>query len=167
MTVNHQAVGSNPAIPALSRQPINNSNMTTSKNITVAETQLKARRTSLGKKSKEDLINIVLRKDKTERESLDKIMVLKEALVEANTKLADSQRSYKKLEENYKVNADRVQVEIEKNDKLLEKLKAEEKDCVGLINGNLLLIRQREVLRKCLFVTTAALVAMIIAVIVL
>lgn len=33
----------------------------------VGETQLKARRTSLGKKTNEELINIILRKDKTER----------------------------------------------------------------------------------------------------
>jgi len=47
--------------------------------ITVAETQLKARRTSLGKKTNEELINIILRKDKTERNNSAKIQILTDA----------------------------------------------------------------------------------------
>ena len=50
----------------------------------VAETQLKRRRTSLGNKSKEDLINIILRKDKVERNSSDKIRYLNDKIKSLN-----------------------------------------------------------------------------------
>jgi len=49
--------------------------MSTKKNA-ASEAQLKARRTSLGKKSNEELINIILRKDKTERMNNTKIKTL-------------------------------------------------------------------------------------------
>lgn len=53
-------------------------------NQTVNEAQLKARRTSLGKKSNEELISIILRKDKTERSQSAKINSLMNLLNEAN-----------------------------------------------------------------------------------
>ena len=48
------------------------------------EAQLKARRTSLGKKSKDELINIILRKDSTERKNNIKIQNLTALLKEAD-----------------------------------------------------------------------------------
>ena len=52
---------------------------------TVNEVQLKARRTSLGKKSTEELISIILRKDKSERSMNTKIQELQVLLKEADS----------------------------------------------------------------------------------
>ena len=54
-------------------------------NQTVSEVQLKGRRTSLGKKSVEELITIILRKDKTERNMNSKIQQLTALLDEADS----------------------------------------------------------------------------------
>lgn len=54
-------------------------------NRTASEAQLKARRTSLGKKSKEELISIILRKDKSERSMNTKIQELQALLKEADS----------------------------------------------------------------------------------
>lgn len=52
---------------------------------TANDAQLKARRTSLGKKSKDELINIILRKDSTERKNNAKIQELTALLKEADS----------------------------------------------------------------------------------
>ena len=54
-------------------------------NQTASEAQLKARRTSLSKKSKEELISIILRKDKSERSMNTKIQELQALLKEADS----------------------------------------------------------------------------------
>ena len=54
-------------------------------NQTANEAQLKARRTSLGKKSNDELITIILRKDKSERSMNSKIQELQALLKEANS----------------------------------------------------------------------------------
>lgn len=54
-------------------------------NQTASEAQLKARRTSLGKKSKDELITIILRKDKSERSMNSKIQNLQALLKEADS----------------------------------------------------------------------------------
>ena len=54
-------------------------------NSTANDAQLKARRTSLGKKSKDELINIILRKDSTERKNNVKIQELTALLKEADS----------------------------------------------------------------------------------
>lgn len=53
-------------------------------NQTVSEVQLKARRTSLGKKTNDELITIILRKDKSERSMNSKIQELTALLKEAD-----------------------------------------------------------------------------------
>lgn len=53
-------------------------------NQTVNDAQLKARRTNLGKKNVDELIAIILRKDKTERTLNNKIQELQVLLKEAN-----------------------------------------------------------------------------------
>lgn len=53
-------------------------------NQTANEAQLKARRTSLGKKSNDELITIILRKDKSERSMNSKIQELTALLKEAD-----------------------------------------------------------------------------------
>ena len=59
-------------------------------NRTASEAQLKARRTSLGKKSKEELISIILRKDKSERSMNTKIQELQALLKEADSLNAEN-----------------------------------------------------------------------------
>ena len=53
-------------------------------NQTANEAQLKARRTSLGKKTNDELITIILRKDKSERSMNSKIQELQSLLKEAD-----------------------------------------------------------------------------------
>ena len=53
-------------------------------NQTASEAQLKARRTSLGKKTTDELITIILRKDKSERSMNSKIQELTALLKEAD-----------------------------------------------------------------------------------
>lgn len=53
-------------------------------NQTANEAQLKARRTSLGKKTNDELITIILRKDKSERSMNSKIQELQGLLKEAD-----------------------------------------------------------------------------------
>ncbi len=53
-------------------------------NQTASEAQLKARRTSLGKKTTDELITIILRKDKSERSMNSKIQEITTLLKEAN-----------------------------------------------------------------------------------
>ena len=54
---------------------------------TVNETQLKTRKTKLGKKSSEDLINIILRKDDVERKLNKQIVNLKTEVNDLNSKV--------------------------------------------------------------------------------
>lgn len=54
-------------------------------NQTASEAQLKARRTNLAKKSNDELITIILRKDKSERSMNSKIQELQALLKEANS----------------------------------------------------------------------------------
>ena len=91
---------------------------------TVNEVQLKARRTSLEKKSKDELINIILRKDKSERKMNAKIQELT-VLLNEEVSLSDKQASeisnidkYKKdTEEIIKVKQEQIDALIsDKND---------------------------------------------------
>lgn len=81
------------------------------KNQTVNEAQLKARRTSLGKKSKEELITIILRKDNTERSLNTKVQELIKQNNELNTQNADLSsysEKIKQLEDGIKVKQELV-----------------------------------------------------------
>ena len=60
----------------------------------VNEAQLKARRTSLGKKTNEELITIILRKDKTERTLNKKINDVLNEISVLNKKYASDTDSY-------------------------------------------------------------------------
>lgn len=58
---------------------------------TVNETQLKTRKTKLSKKSSEDLINIILRKDDVERKLNKQIVNLKTEVNDLNSKIKSLQ----------------------------------------------------------------------------
>lgn len=73
---------------------------------TVNETQLKTRKTKLGKKSSEDLINIILRKDDVERKLNKQIVNLKTEVNDLNSKakalqldVEDANILYKRIKE--------------------------------------------------------------------
>lgn len=66
----------------------------TKKISTAIEARLKARKTSLGKKSQEELINLILRKDKTERKLNSKINKLNAIITDKSILLNDIQDEY-------------------------------------------------------------------------
>lgn len=63
------------------------------------EPHVKARRTSLNKKTNEELINIILRKDKTERSNINKIELLSKCCDDLKKRTSDE--AYNILEKNY------------------------------------------------------------------
>ena len=108
---------------------------------TVNEVQLKARRTSLEKKSKDELINIILRKDKSERKMNVKIQELTGLLNEENS-IVKSQASeisgfdkYKEnTEEIIKVKQEQIDALISDKNELSEKVVEWSKKYVNVKN---------------------------------
>ena len=93
-------------------------------NQTANEAQLKARRTSLGKKSNEELITIILRKDKSERSMNSKIQELQALLKEAETlnKEKDTLLGFDKdmegMEDILKIKQEQIDNLLDKNNRL-------------------------------------------------
>ena len=84
-------------------------------NQTASEAQLKARRTSLGKKSNDELISIILRKDKSERSMNSKIQELQALLKEADelneekaTRILGFDKDMKGMEEILKIKQEQI-----------------------------------------------------------
>ncbi len=84
-------------------------------NQTANEAQLKARRTSLGKKSNDELITIILRKDKSERSMNSKIQNLQALLKEADslneekaTRILNFEKDMNSMEELVKVKQEQI-----------------------------------------------------------
>ena len=84
-------------------------------NQTASEAQLKARRTSLGKKSNDELITIILRKDKSERSMNSKIQNLQALLKEADelneekaTRILNFDKDMNSMEELVKVKQEQI-----------------------------------------------------------
>ena len=84
-------------------------------NQTASEAQLKARRTSLGKKSNDELITIILRKDKSERSMNNKIQELQALLKEADelneekaTHILGFDKDMKSMEEILKIKQEQI-----------------------------------------------------------
>lgn len=97
---------------------------------TVNEVQLKARRTSLGKKSVDELITIILRKDKSERKMNSKIQELTSLLNEANSDneaktmfVDDCQKHIKELEDIIKVKQELIDKFISEKNKFEDEAK--------------------------------------------
>ena len=83
------------------------------------EAQLKARRTSLGKKSVDELITIILRKDKSERSMNSKIQELTESLKKSdylNDKKSGEIANFDKTRAGLQ---DKIDSLIERNDSLV------------------------------------------------
>ena len=101
---------------------------------TVSEVQLKARRTSLGKKSIDELITIILRKDKSERSMNAKIQELTALLKEADSLNEDKANCIIALQKDNNGMQDKINTLIERNDNLLIDKNNVDKEVVRLKN---------------------------------
>lgn len=99
---------------------------------TVSEVQLKARRTSLGKKSIDELITIILRKDKSERSMNAKIQELTALLNEADSLNEDKANCIIALQKDNNGMQDKINTLIERNDNLLIDKNNADKEVVRL-----------------------------------
>ena len=88
-------------------------------NQTVSEAQLKGRRTSLEKKSNDELITIILRKDKSERSLNSKIQELTALLKEADELNEEKATRILGFEKDMEGMQELVKVKQEQIDKLL------------------------------------------------
>jgi hypothetical protein len=88
-------------------------------NQTVNEAQLKGRRTSLGKKTNDELITIILRKDKSERTMNSKIQELTTLLKEADELNEDKATRILGFEKDMEGMKELVNVKQEQIDALL------------------------------------------------
>ena len=98
-------------------------------NQTANEAQLKARRTSLGKKSNDELIAIILRKDKSERSLNSKIQELTTLLKEAKssneekaTRILGFEKDINGMEEILKVKQEQIDSLISEKNTLTEQV---------------------------------------------
>ncbi len=105
------------------------------------DAQLKARRTSLGKKSKDELINIILRKDSTERKNNAKIQELTALLKEADslneekaTRILGFEKDMKGMEEIVKTKQEQIDALISEKNNLADQVEGWSKKYVNVKN---------------------------------
>lgn len=110
-------------------------------NQTANEAQLKARRTSLGKKSNDELITIILRKDKSERSMNSKIQELQSLLNEANsindvkaTRILNFDKDMKGMKEIIKTKQEQIDNLISEKNKLTNEVAEWSKKYVNIKN---------------------------------
>ena len=103
----------------------------TKSNKSVNDAQLKGRRTSLGKKTNEELINIILRKDSTERKQSEKIKSL-------NNECTKLSVDFLKIKDEY---SNLTKMIRDKNDCIV-KLKDEIVDFNKIIDNNIKKIKE-------------------------
>ena len=99
---------------------------------TANEAQLKARRTSLGKKTSDELITIILRKDKSERSMNTKIQELTALLKEADSLNEDKANAIIELNKTIESQKDKINTLIERNDSLTMDKSSNSKELVRL-----------------------------------
>ena len=99
---------------------------------TASEAQLKARRTSLGKKSKEELIAIILRKDKSERSMNSKIQELTKVNDSMKTRINGFDADMKGMEDLVKVKQEAIDNLISEKNILIDERNEYSKDVVRL-----------------------------------
>lgn len=99
---------------------------------TVNEVQLKARRTSLGKKSIDELITIILRKDKSERSMNAKIQELTAFNEEVDSLNKNQTKTIIELKKDNDSMRDKINTLIERNDNLLIDKNNADKEVVRL-----------------------------------
>ena len=108
-------------------------------NQTANEAQLKARRTSLGKKTNDELITIILRKDKSERSMNSKIQELQALLKEADelneaktTRILNFDKDMKGMEEILKTKQEQIDSLLSDKNKLSNEVAKWSKKYVNL-----------------------------------
>ena len=131
-------------------------------NSTANDAQLKARRTSLGKKSKDELINIILRKDSTERKNNAKIQELQVLLKEADelneetdTRILGFEKDMKGMEEIVKTKQEKIDALISEKNTLAEQVEKWSKKYVNVKNISSL---RRKVIFTCFGIITILIV---------
>ena len=131
-------------------------------NSTANDAQLKARRTSLGKKSKDELINIILRKDSTERKNNAKIQELQVLLKEADelneetdTRILGFEKDMKGMEEIVKTKQEQIDTLISEKKILTEQVEEWSKKYVNVKNISSL---RRKVIFTCFGIITILIV---------
>ena len=131
-------------------------------NSTANDAQLKARRTSLGKKSKDELINIILRKDSTERKNNAKIQELQVLLKEADelneqtdTRILGFEKDMKGMEEIVKTKQEQIYALISEKNTLAEQVEEWSKKYVNVKNISSL---RRKVIFTCFGIITILIV---------
>lgn len=100
------------------------------------EAKLKARKTSLSKKTNEELINIILKKDNTERKNNDKIVMLRSTIGDLNVIIDAKNQAINEYEYDLKFDNDEKYSILEKDrdnlqtvtNSLKEKLDSNAKD---------------------------------------
>ena len=121
-------------------------------NATVNDAQLKGRRTSLEKKSYDELINIILRKDATERKNNSKIQTLLTLLKEADELNEEKATRISNFDKDMQGMQDKVNTFVEINDNLMRANK-ELKDTVDTQLKRIVALKDRNsLLRKGFFV---------------
>jgi t-SNARE complex subunit (syntaxin) len=98
-------------------------------NSTANDAQLKARRTNLEKKNHDELINIILRKDSTERKNNAKIQELQALLKEADslneekaTRISGFEKDMNGMEDLVRSKQEQIDNLIDKNNTLAEQV---------------------------------------------
>ena len=135
-------------------------------NQTANEAQLKARRTSLGKKSNDELIAIILRKDKSERSLNSKIQELTTLLKEAKssneekaTRILGFEKDINGMEEILKVKQEQIDSLISEKNTLTEQVSEWSKKYVNSKNVSSL---RRKVIFTCFGIIAILIVLLIL-----
>ena len=135
-------------------------------NSTANDAQLKARRTSLGKKSKDELINIILRKDSTERKNNVKIQELTALLKEADflneekaTRILGFDKDMAGMEEIVKTKQEQIDTLISEKNTLTEQVEEWSKKYVNLKNISSL---RRKVVFTCFGIIAILIILLIL-----
>ena len=133
---------------------------------TASEVQLKARRTSLGKKTNDELITIILRKDKSERTMNSKIQELTSLLKEADELNEEKASRISNFEIDMNDMAEVVKVKQEQIDNLLSEknnLKYEsDKYCKEVIRLRNICNFRRKVIFSCFGIITILIILLIL-----
>lgn len=131
------------------------------------EAQLKARRTSLGKKSKDELINIILHKDSTERKNNAKIQELQVLLKEADelnehtdTRILGFEKDMEGMKEIVKTKQEQIDALISEKNTLNEQVEEWSKKYVNVKNISSL---RRKVIFTCFGIIAILIVLLILS----
>ena len=135
-------------------------------NQTANEAQLKARRTSLAKKSNDELITIILRKDKSERSLNSKIQELTALLKEADelneekaTRIIGFEKDMKGMEDLTKAKQEQINNLISEKNALTEQVAEWSKKYVIVKNISSL---RRKVIFTCLGIITILIILLFV-----